>query len=107
MMRPMPMLNARNISSSSIRPCCCSERKIGPMRRKEGVGSCPAELVTVGGGLPLRHLQEHTPRERIAVGVQSRGCQANQQIAGDNRAAVDDPCLFDHSDDEAGEIVLA
>ena len=51
--------------------------------------------------------KKHAPGERIAVGVQAGGRQADQHVAGHDRPAVDDLASVDDADDEAGEVVLA
>ena len=52
-------------------------------------------------------LEHNLPRQRIAVRVQAGGGQADQPIAGLNPAAVDEPRLVHHADDEPREIVFA
>ena len=52
-------------------------------------------------------VEEHAARQRIAVGVQSRRRQADQDVARLDRPAVDDLRPLDDADDEAGDVVFA
>src|SRR5687767_3809082 len=45
--------------------------------------------------------------ERVAVGVRAARGEAEDGVAGGDRAAVDDARLLHHADAEAGEVVLA
>ena len=55
----------------------------------------------------LRHLEQELARERVAVGVQAVGRQADQHVADLDRLAGDDLGAVDAADDEAGQVVLA
>ena len=52
-------------------------------------------------------VEKHPAHERVAVRVEARGREAEQPVAGRDRAPVDPAALLDHADREAGEVVLA
>src|SRR5213594_1286163 len=51
--------------------------------------------------------QQHLAGQRIAVAVQSRGRQADHDVARLDTAPVNEPLPLDHPDRKAGQIVLA
>ena len=54
-----------------------------------------------------RDVEHDPPRQRIAVGVQPGGRQADEHVARRDRSAVDQPLARDGADDEAGDVVFA
>ena len=58
--------------------------------------------------LQFQLLEENFPRQRIAVGVQTRRCDADDGIAAlDGFLAVEHPGFFHHADDGAAHVVFA
>ena len=54
-----------------------------------------------------RDVERDPPRQRIAVGVQPGGWEADQHVAGLDAPPVDQLRAFDRTDDEPGDIVFA
>ena len=79
----MPFTSSRS-SSGRI------DAQIRAVRRQQRVADGRAELAARTCRPPARPLEEHAPRQRVAVGVQAGRRQADQHVARHDRSAVDD-----------------
>ena len=66
----------------------------------------PTRPDRVAGRMP-GDLEQQLARQRIAVGVQAGGGQAEQHVAGTDLRAGEQALALDRADDEAGQIVFA
>ena len=66
-------------------------------------------LQSLGNGIEgeLQVLEKDLAGQRVAVGMQAAGGDADQPVAAGDGRAVDDLGVVDHADGEAGQVVFA
>src|SRR5207249_9586966 len=79
---------------------------VAPVDREEDLSHRLAGLGKRIVDLQLHRIEHDLPRQGVAVGVQTRGCIADQLIAGCYAVSVEPLVFLDHADDRPGEIVV-
>src|SRR6266849_9113444 len=57
--------------------------------------------------LQLHLLEKNLSSQRVAIGVKTVGCQAKDEVSGQNRFAIEHPRFLDDADNGAAEIVFS
>ena len=83
------------------------EAEVAAVGLHQGSAGFFLERVDVLLGLVLRDFEEELAGERVAVGVQAGGGEADEDVAGMDFGAGDQLGALDDADDEAGEVVFA
>ena len=103
--RPPPVMCARPLSALAGERG--EQRLVVAMHAQQLFADALFQARQLVPGAQAHRLEEHLARERVAVGVQAVGGEADDDVARLDARAVDHLRAIDHADDRAGEVVFA
>ena len=83
------------------------KRPVTQMNLEQFSANGIAQFGDIAVRLQLHLLKKNLSRQRVTIGVQAVGCQANDEVSWQNRFAIEHPGFLDDADNGAAEIVFS